>query len=98
MGRRARYRADAKDWHAGVLQRNGPYPIRECLMTFYNGPAKIGKAVCMPGDISWAPPAVSCSSRHILWRSWSTALKNHMPRIYLVVSGVIGIWCNGYLI
>ena len=28
-----------------------PTPIRECLMTSYNGPAKIGKAVCMPGDI-----------------------------------------------
>lgn len=28
-----------------------PTPIRECLMTSYNGPAKIGGAVCMPGDI-----------------------------------------------
>ena len=28
-----------------------PTPVRECLMTSYNGPAKIGKAVCMPGDI-----------------------------------------------
>ncbi|MEG2699771.1 MAG: RraA family protein [Hungatella sp.] len=28
-----------------------PTPIRECLMTSYNGPTKIGNAICMPGDI-----------------------------------------------
>lgn len=28
-----------------------PTPIRECLMASYNGPTKIGKAVCMPGDV-----------------------------------------------
>ncbi len=28
-----------------------PTPIRECLMASYNGPTRIGQAVCMPGDI-----------------------------------------------
>lgn len=28
-----------------------PTPIRECVMTDYNGPCRIGKAVCLPGDI-----------------------------------------------
>lgn len=28
-----------------------PTPIRECLMASYNGPTKIGNAVCMPGDV-----------------------------------------------
>lgn len=28
-----------------------PTPIRECLMASYNGPTRIGAAVCMPGDV-----------------------------------------------
>lgn len=28
-----------------------PTPIRACVMTDFNGPCRIGKAVCLPGDI-----------------------------------------------
>ncbi|MFV0414198.1 MAG: RraA family protein [Oscillospiraceae bacterium] len=28
-----------------------PTPIRECLMTGYNAPSRIGGAVCLPGDV-----------------------------------------------
>lgn len=38
---------DTQVYHRGT----DPTPIRECLMATYNGPTKIGNAVCLPGDV-----------------------------------------------
>lgn len=38
---------DAQIYYRG----SDPTPIRACVMTDFNGPCRIGKAVCLPGDI-----------------------------------------------
>ncbi|WP_312640993.1 RraA family protein [Hydrogenoanaerobacterium sp.] len=38
---------DAQVYYRG----SDPTPIRACVMTDFNGPCRIGKAVCLPGDV-----------------------------------------------
>lgn len=60
-----------------------PTPIRECLMTSYNGPTKVGKAVCMPGDIVLATESgVLFIPAHLVEELINCAEKSHARDIF----------------
>ncbi len=60
-----------------------PTPIRECLMTSYNGPAKIGNAVCMPGDIVMGTTSgILFIPAHLVEELVNSAEKSHAKDIF----------------
>jgi regulator of RNase E activity RraA len=60
-----------------------PTPIRDYLMTRLNGPTKIGKAICMPGDIVFgAGGGVLFVPSHLAEEVVDGAAKAHVRDIY----------------
>lgn len=60
-----------------------PTPIRECVMTGFNGPTRIGKAVCMPGDVVFATESgVLFIPSHMVETVINEANKSHAKDIF----------------
>lgn len=60
-----------------------PTPIRACVMTEYNGPCRIGKAVCLPGDVVMATQSgVLFIPSHLVAEVINQAEKAHVKDIF----------------
>jgi regulator of RNase E activity RraA len=60
-----------------------PTPVRECLMVGFNTPCRIGKAICMPGDIVYGTPSgVLFIPSHLAEEVVTGAEKAHVRDIY----------------
>lgn len=58
-------------------------PIRECLMTDMNGPCRIGKAVCLPGDVVFGTVGgVLFIPSHLVEHVVEGAAKSHILDIF----------------
>lgn len=60
-----------------------PTPIRECVMTDYNAPCRIGEAVCLPGDVVMGTESgVLFIPSHLVAEVINDAEKTHAKDIF----------------
>lgn len=60
-----------------------PTPIRECVMTSYNAPCRIGQGVCLPGDIVMGTESgVLFIPSHLVAEVINSAEKTHAKDIF----------------